>query len=75
MGERLKEVSNEEAVELAKSLLRDFEKEGTLVKLMSALIGEDPKQFIHNVCDISDFRVAKFGGLKKMEKVLNDFDK
>jgi len=72
---RLSDLSNEETAQLAKVLLKEFAKEDTLLKVMSILIQEDPKQFIRQACDISDFKLAKFGGLSKMGKLIEDYDK
>lgn len=75
LAARLKEMSDEEAAILMKNLLKDFEAEGSLVKLIAALNAGDPKKFIQDATNLADFKVAKLGGLKKMEKVLKDFDK
>lgn len=56
---------------MTKLLLKEFEKEGTLIKLILTLIKNDPKQFLHNITNISNFDIAKFGGLKKLDKILN----
>jgi len=74
LQQRLQDVSDEEATQFAKSLLKDFGKEGTLLKLMLVLVRQDPKKFISSACDISDFRLAKFGGFSKMQKIIEDFD-
>eukprot|EP01119_Soliformovum_irregulare_P000371 TRINITY_DN10259_c0_g1_i1.p1 TRINITY_DN10259_c0_g1~~TRINITY_DN10259_c0_g1_i1.p1 ORF type:complete len:506 (-),score=159.16 TRINITY_DN10259_c0_g1_i1:35-1552(-) len=75
LGVRMRDVSNEEASALCKRLLKSFEKEGSLVKVMAALASQNPTQFIHDLTDISNFEVAKFGGLSKMSQLLQEFDK
>jgi len=68
---KLKEVDNETAGIYMKKLLKQFEKDGTLRKVIKALYEEDPKEFLTKVNDVADFRMAKFGGLKKMDNIIN----
>jgi len=74
----LRDADNETALKLVKYLLKQFDKNGQLVKLMMELVRDNPKEFIHKATDVSNFNVAKLGGVKKIEKILEKhpiFDK
>ena len=52
----LRDVGNEVALNLVKHLLHSFQESGTLEKLILSIYQENPKEFIHNATDISNFR-------------------
>jgi len=74
LGSIMRDVDDEMARQFAKQLLRQFEREGLLVKLVLSLIHDDPKQFLHNVTDPSDFSRTKFGGRKKMAPIIDEWE-
>jgi len=72
---KLEQIKEEDAVQLGKELLKEFEKEGTLMTFLEVMIQQNPKNFIRQACDISDFSVAKLGGLQKISSIIEEFDK
>jgi len=71
LEQKLKDADNETAGKYMKQLLKKWEAEGTLRKVIKTLYEEDPKVFLLKVNDVADFRMAKFGGLKKMDSIIN----
>jgi len=68
---KIKEEDDKVASKYMKQLLKEFEKEGTLRKLVKTLYEDDPKQFLLKVSDVTDFRLAKFAALKKLDSIIN----
>jgi len=71
LGTILEEMDENKASSLTKQLLRKIEEEGELVNLMFTLFQNDPKDFLYNLANISDFEVARFGGFDKLKQLLN----
>jgi len=71
LGTLLEEMDENKASSLTKQLLRKIEEEGELVNLMFTLFQNDPKDFLYNLANISDFEVARFGGFDKLKQLLN----
>jgi len=67
---KLKEASDDMAMNYMKQVLKQFEEEKTLRKLIKVLYEDDPKGFLLKVGDVSDFKLAKFGGLKKLDAIM-----
>jgi len=69
LREYLSEVEDDTALVLTKSLLKSYSKK-EIHKLVLALVRDNPKQFLINVSDISDFKIARFQALQKIEDLI-----
>jgi hypothetical protein len=70
LAHQLQQLEDRAAKSMAKKILKQFQQDGNLVSLIMALVEEDPRQFLMNVSDVSDWNRAKFGGLKKVQHLL-----
>mmetsp|Transcript_2105 Transcript_2105/g.2786 ORF Transcript_2105/g.2786 Transcript_2105/m.2786 type:complete len:524 (-) Transcript_2105:51-1622(-) len=66
----LQEADNETTRKYAKALLKEYQQEGILDKVIYQIIKDHPKQFCLNVADVSKFDIAKFGALGRLEKII-----
>eukprot|EP01114_Cavostelium_apophysatum_P016829 TRINITY_DN4864_c0_g1_i1.p1 TRINITY_DN4864_c0_g1~~TRINITY_DN4864_c0_g1_i1.p1 ORF type:complete len:535 (+),score=158.40 TRINITY_DN4864_c0_g1_i1:88-1692(+) len=72
LREKLEDMTEEDVSQLALKTLQDYAAEGTLAELILTLIQENPKDFLFNLANISDFQISKFGGFEKLKKLLNN---
>lgn len=75
LKEKLNNADDDAVESYLKTLLKEFEKEGQLRKVFMTLFEDDPKEILLKLTDVSDFKMAKFGALKKVEKIIQNKEK